>query len=109
MLVRGFYYEGCDPSGKPIKERDVDEFLAHAEAECRNLPHARPERLVKAVFRLLTQRISAAEIDDVKSICPSHLRELWPEPVEAHCSHGRHAGIDDDPWGDEPCGRHRRA
>jgi len=55
-----------------------------------------PERLVKAVFRLLAQRISAGEIDDVKSICPSHLRELWPEPVEAHCSHGRRACVDDD-------------
>ena len=28
MLVRGFYYEGWHPHGKPVKERHKEEFLA---------------------------------------------------------------------------------
>ena len=28
MLIRGFYYEGWDPSGKPLRERHRAQFLA---------------------------------------------------------------------------------
>ena len=31
MLVRGFYYEGWDPSGKPLKMRKKEELLAYRE------------------------------------------------------------------------------
>src|SRR6516225_9161143 len=29
MLIRGLYYEGWTPNGKPIKERRKEDFLAH--------------------------------------------------------------------------------
>ena len=32
MLVRGLYYEGWTPKGKPIKERKREDFLAHIAA-----------------------------------------------------------------------------
>ena len=80
MLVRGFYYEGWRPAGKPLKERRLDEFLAHVERE---LPRGRDdldvEALVRAVFRLLDHRITAGEIEDVKGILPRRVRALWPE------------------------------
>ncbi|TMB45162.1 MAG: DUF2267 domain-containing protein, partial [Deltaproteobacteria bacterium] len=28
MLIRGFYYEGWDPTGKPLRVRRKEEFLA---------------------------------------------------------------------------------
>src|SRR6185312_14880455 len=31
MLIRGLYYEGWDPSGKPLRERHREQFLAHIE------------------------------------------------------------------------------
>ena len=49
MLIRGFYYEGWDPTGKPLRERHEGQF-----------------------------RITDGEIEDVKHVLPAELRELRP-------------------------------
>src|SRR6202048_3294353 len=36
MLIRGFYYEGWDPSGKPVRERHKEQFLARIRQELRD-------------------------------------------------------------------------
>jgi uncharacterized protein (DUF2267 family) len=33
MLIRGFYYEGWDPTGSPVKARRKEQFLAHIAQE----------------------------------------------------------------------------
>src|SRR2546430_2123067 len=38
MLVRGFYYEGWDPHGMPVKERKQEEFLSHVQADFKDDP-----------------------------------------------------------------------
>jgi uncharacterized protein (DUF2267 family) len=35
MLIRGFYYEGWDPTGKPLKVRDKKQYLARIAQELR--------------------------------------------------------------------------
>jgi uncharacterized protein (DUF2267 family) len=81
MLIRGLYYEGWVPSGKPLKERHKDEFLAHIQDYFRNTPEIDPENLARSVFRVLSRKISSGEISDVKQMMPSELRELWPEEI----------------------------
>ena len=44
LLVRGIYYEGWSPSGKPLKESDKEDFLAHIAADFRNNPEVDAER-----------------------------------------------------------------
>jgi uncharacterized protein (DUF2267 family) len=75
MLMRGFYYEGWDPSNKPLKERHREQFYALV---ARELDAYDSRQVVTAVFTLLANRISEGEIEDVKQVLPSELRELWP-------------------------------
>ena len=77
MLVRGFYYEGWHPHGKPVKERHKEEFLAHIAAAFRDDPDVYAERVTRAVFRVLAKHVSAGEIDSVKNCLPGGLRSLW--------------------------------
>src|SRR5579875_2072450 len=78
MLVRGIYYEGWDPSHKPLKERHKEEFLAHIRQELRGEPEPDTERIARAVFAVLARRVTEGEIEDVKHLLPAEIRELWP-------------------------------
>ena len=77
MLVRGFYYEGWDPTAKPLKMRHAEAFLAYIASEFIN-DDIEPEQAARAVFALLTRRVTQGEIEDVKHILPAEMRELWP-------------------------------
>jgi uncharacterized protein (DUF2267 family) len=79
MLVRGFYYEGWRPTGKPLRERRKEEFLAHVAGEFPPPPFDDTEEIVRAVFRLLERRVSGGEIDDIKASLPTAIRVLWDE------------------------------
>jgi uncharacterized protein (DUF2267 family) len=78
MLVRGFYYEGWDPTGKPLKERHKEQFLARIAQEMRDDESTDPERIARAVFAVLANRVSEGEIQDVKHVLPGDIRHLWP-------------------------------
>jgi uncharacterized protein (DUF2267 family) len=77
MLVRGFYYEGWDPTAKPLKVRHREQFLTRIATELRN-DDVDPEQAARAVFVLLAGRVTKGEIEDVKHILPAEVRELWP-------------------------------
>jgi uncharacterized protein (DUF2267 family) len=81
MLIRGLYYEGWRPSGKPARERSREQFLqqvARAFPFHPSGPGLSPENVTRAVFTVLADHVSAGEIEDVKSILPEDIRTLWP-------------------------------
>lgn len=79
MLIRGFFYEGWDPSGKPLKERHKEQFLARVAHEFKGGGEPLdPEQAARAVFVVLSRHVSQGEIDDVKQILPGEIRDLWP-------------------------------
>ena len=78
MLIRGFYYEGWTLTGKPIKERNKEDFLDHIRQAFRHDERINPEQVIRAVFRLLSRRVTEGEISDVKQLLPASLRKLWP-------------------------------
>jgi uncharacterized protein (DUF2267 family) len=78
MLIRGFYYEGWDPTGKPLKERHKEEFLARIEEQFSGDDRADAKQVARAVFSVLSDRVTEGEIEDVKHVLPAELRELWP-------------------------------
>jgi uncharacterized protein (DUF2267 family) len=93
MLVRGIYYEGWDPSGKPLRIRHRDEFLAAIQRE---LPPQAPldaEPAARAVFQLLSERVADGEIDEVRQVLPAEIRELWSTaPVAGAMTGSKTAG-----------------
>jgi uncharacterized protein (DUF2267 family) len=76
MLVRGFYYEGYHPAGKPIAERKKTEFLAHVAAECTD-ENRNDGRVTQAVFQVLAKHITPGEVEKIKSTLPADIRSLW--------------------------------
>jgi uncharacterized protein (DUF2267 family) len=79
MLVRGIYYEGWDPTGKPVRERSREAFLDRIERELGPGLPVEPETAARAVFRLLSERVAEGEIEDVRHILPADIRELWAD------------------------------
>jgi uncharacterized protein (DUF2267 family) len=78
MLVRGFYYEGWHPHGKPVKERHKEDFLAHIAMAFRDDSDVvDPEWVTQAVFHVLSKHVSSGEIESVKRSLPTELRSLW--------------------------------
>jgi uncharacterized protein (DUF2267 family) len=67
-LIRGFYYEGWKPTGKPVKERHKSEFLDHIAAVFRDDATVDPEKVMRAVFKVLTRQ-SARERSKMSNIC----------------------------------------
>ncbi|MFB3925652.1 MAG: DUF2267 domain-containing protein [Syntrophales bacterium] len=78
MLVRGFYFEGWNPSDKPERLRTRKEFLDQIAEYFPRDPEMDPERVARAVFSVLGKRISGDGIDEIKSMLPRDIRELWP-------------------------------
>ena len=77
MLVRGIYYESWNPARVPARERSRQAFLDHVG---RILPGAfayDAEMASRAVFRLLSERVDAGEIADVKGMLPGDVKTLW--------------------------------
>jgi uncharacterized protein (DUF2267 family) len=80
LLVRGVYYEGWHPAGKPLRERSREEFLSHVQ---RDVPQHAPEPLVRATFAVLSHYVTAGEISDILGMLPAGVRELWPSAPTA--------------------------
>jgi uncharacterized protein (DUF2267 family) len=78
MLIRGFYYEGWNPTGKPSKALHRQQFLDRITKDLKDIEGMDAEDVARAVFTVLVQRISDGEIEDVKHILPADIRELWP-------------------------------
>ncbi len=81
MLIRGVYYDGWKITERPYKIRDKGEFLAMVHREFMNDPSIDPEQVVRAVFTLLSRKISEGEIQDIMHIMPKELQDLWNVPA----------------------------
>jgi uncharacterized protein (DUF2267 family) len=83
MLLRGVYYEHWRPAATPVKERSRADFMARIDHAFKTDPIAYTPEAVAAVLKLLSGKIGAGEIDDVRHALPAELRALWPVPSRA--------------------------
>ena len=79
LLVRGIYYEGWHPAGKPLKLRHQEDFLAPIALAFRDSRDVRPEDVARAVFRVMSRHITEGELQHVALALPRPIRELWPD------------------------------
>jgi uncharacterized protein (DUF2267 family) len=79
MILRGACFEGWDFAKGPGRERTREDFLTRVAGSLLQVPEVDPERLTRAVFRVLSRRVSSGEAEDVRRMLPGPIRELWPE------------------------------
>lgn len=77
LLVRGIFYEGWHPHGKPLKLRHKDEFLAQVAQEFQEAG-TDVEAITRAVFEVLAEHLTYGEVAKLKQGLPEELRYLWP-------------------------------
>jgi len=83
MIVRGLYYEGWRPGGKPDRASSWETFMKPVYlAVCQDGSWT-PEEVVSSVFDVLSRHVSGGEIDDVINQLPRDIRSLWPEQARA--------------------------
>jgi len=80
LLIRGFFFEGWVPKKTPIKERNVDDFVAFIAGEMAQAEEYRGRDDIKCVFDLLNNRPSRGEVEDLRATMPSDIRDLWRAP-----------------------------
>lgn len=87
MIVRGFYYERWQPRNHHQAERHFTPFVERIEAEMGRAlvtnSGTDAQTVARAVFRLLSHRISAGEVDDLLAVLPRDVRLLWPRCVRS--------------------------
>lgn len=77
LLIRGTFYEGWHPAGKPVLTRSLAEFLAPLEDSLRSDAKAWPAEVARAVFAVMKRHVTAGEISDVIATLPRDVRSLW--------------------------------
>jgi len=81
-LLRGVYYEHWRPTRTPVKHCSKADFIARIADAFRNDPIPLVSDSVTVVFELLSEKIAAGEIEDVRHELPEDIRDLWPFPSQ---------------------------
>lgn len=76
MVVRGLFYEGYHPHGKPTDERRRNEFLARVAAQCGD-EDRNHGTVTRAVLRVLARHVTPGVVDKLKALLPPEIRALW--------------------------------
>jgi uncharacterized protein (DUF2267 family) len=67
-----------------VRARTKAEFLDLVRRRLeRGILDPDPERVTRAVFKLVAQRVSEGEIGDVRDVLPDEVAELWPAAANA--------------------------
>ena len=82
-LLRGVYYEHWRPATTPVKKPSKADFIARVEDAFKADPIIFTADAISAVFELLSDKMSAGEIEHVHHALPADIRALWPLPSRA--------------------------
>ncbi|HSD92215.1 MAG TPA: DUF2267 domain-containing protein [Methyloceanibacter sp.] len=91
MLLRGLFYEGWDPTGKPTKERHEAQFLAHIARELPRATEDDVEKAASAALDVLSKHIDRGTAVKIAAMFPLELRKFWPAFIQ-EAAQGRQPG-----------------
>ncbi len=83
MLLRGLFYEGWDPTGKPTKERHEAAFLDRVAKELPRAQEGEVEQGTYAVLDVLSKHIDRATAVKLAGMFPLELRKFWPAFIQS--------------------------
>lgn len=79
LLIRGIYYDGWHPHGKPLHIRDgeaflelVSQYLAQDSEYLMN-----EQRVVSSVFQVMQQHLAPGEIDTLLNAMPTSIQQVF--------------------------------
>jgi uncharacterized protein (DUF2267 family) len=76
LLIRGVFFEGWNPTGKPLRIRHREDFLALVREKY--FPHrdASADDIVVALFKVLGRHVTAGEITDIMLTLPNEIVDV---------------------------------
>ena len=80
VLIRGLYFEGYKPTGKPDK-MNAKQFLARIESDLGENNNISAEQALYAVLKLLYEKISEGEMEDIRRSMPADIQKLWAKSI----------------------------
>jgi uncharacterized protein (DUF2267 family) len=76
LLVRGMFFEGWDPSGKPLRIRHRAEFLALVRQKFAPREDAAADDIIVALFRVMSRHVAQGEITDLMLTLPEEIVDV---------------------------------
>ena len=76
LLMRGIFFEGWDPTGKPLRLRHRAEFLALVHEKYGPQTDVAAADLVAAMFRVLSKHVDAGEVTHIVLSLPEEVVEI---------------------------------
>ncbi|NBB76591.1 MAG: DUF2267 domain-containing protein [Bacteroidetes bacterium] len=80
VLIRGLYFEGYKPTGKPDK-MNAKQFLERIESDLGENNEISAEQALYAVLNLLYEKISEGEMEDIRRSMPADIQKLWAKSI----------------------------
>jgi uncharacterized protein (DUF2267 family) len=82
LIVRGMFFEGWEPSGKPLRIRHREEFLALVRQKYAPRQDRAADEIIAALFRVMRRHVSEGEITDVMLTLPTALVDVVAPRLE---------------------------
>ncbi len=79
LLIKGIYFDGWKPSAIPLKIKTQEEFFALVEEKYSGEEEYKFEEITPFIISFLYEKVSRGEIEDMKSVLPEELKNLWRE------------------------------
>ncbi|MDZ7757972.1 DUF2267 domain-containing protein [Rhodohalobacter sp.] len=76
VLIRGIFFEGYKPSGKPDK-LNAEEFMSRIKKDLGNANPISADEAFRVVIELLYDRTTPGEMDDIRGQMPKAIQQIW--------------------------------